>query len=122
MSTVHKRSDKKQHKSTKNEKINREDNKNLDVKNDGVLATLLKWDEDYTCMCAVFADKTSSFRPLMKLIEISCHGIPWIFGTVVFILSVHQPHHIELLVNLFYGKAPLIIVCCVFRRGVSGFV
>jgi hypothetical protein len=69
-----------------------------------ILEGLLQWDEEYTSKCAVFADKNSTFRPVMKLLEISCHGIPWLLATIVLILSVHQAHHIELLVNLFYGK------------------
>ena len=71
------------------------------------LSAVRDWDEKYTAMCAVCANKSSTLsylRPLMKLVEISCHGIPWIFGTIVLLLSVHHALHVEILVNLFYGK------------------
>lgn len=66
-----------------------------------------QWDEKYTTMCAVCANKDSRLRilrPLMKLIEISCHGIPWLFVTTLMLLSVHQAIHVEILVNLLYGE------------------
>lgn len=74
-----------------------------------------EWDEKYTAMCAVCANKDSRLRllrPLMKLIEISCHGIPWLFGTTLMLLSVHQAFHVEILVNLFYGEGPV----CLFSH------
>ena len=88
--------------STKNGTSENKTEKRFGGKN--YLERLLQWDEIFTSKCAVCADKDSTFRPVMKLLEISCHGIPWLLATIVLILSVHQAHHIELLVNLFYGK------------------
>lgn len=81
-----------------------------------------KWDEKYTSICAVCANKNSALshlRPVMKLVEISCHGIPWLLGTTVMILSVHQAFHVEILVNLFYGEQGLIfcvVHVCTFHE------
>ena len=75
--------------------------------NGTVLSTLLEWDEYYTKLFAVCADKSSYLgylRPLMILLEYSCHGIPWFIVTIVLLLSVHMVWHVEMLVNVIYGK------------------
>ncbi|KAL4219473.1 lipid phosphatase [Mactra antiquata] len=120
MSTARKRTTNQGQNSTRNGSANSGDFRKSERKDTGLLATLLQLDEEYTCRCAVFADKKSKLRPFMKLIEISCHGIPWLFGTLVMILSVHQALHVELLINLFYGLVIDLIVIgilkTVFRR------
>lgn len=40
----------------------------------------------------------------MKILEISCHGVPWIVGTVLLFLFSHKSEDIEMSVNLFFGK------------------
>ena len=77
------------------------------VENGSILGTLLETDEQYTKILAVCADESSSLgklRPLMVLLEYSCHGVPWFIVTSVLLLSVHLPWHVELLVNLLWGK------------------
>lgn len=104
MSTVKNRKYNRETKSTSNGTSKGKEKRNSVDKIGNFLKAVLEWDEKYTSMCAVCSDKSSMFRPFMKLIEISCHGIPWLLATAVMILSVHQAHHIEILVNLFYGK------------------
>ena len=77
------------------------------LENGSVLSTLLEWDEYYTKVFAVCADKTSYLgylRPLMILLEYSGHGIPWFIVTLVLLLSVQLVWHVEMLVNVIYGK------------------
>ena len=76
-------------------------------KNGSILSTLLEFDEYYTKVFAVCADKTSHLgylRPLMILLEFSCHGVPWFIATIVLLLSVHMAWHVEMLVNVLNGK------------------
>lgn len=94
-----------------NKSVHKVDKQNL-------LTAIIKWDEKWTDICAVCAHKgsaLSAFRPLMKAIEISCHGIPWLLGTIILILSVHQQRHIELLVNLFYGLIIDIVITVILK-------
>ena len=75
-------------------------------KNVGLMDKILQFDEKWTSYFAVCANRDSTlslFRPVMKLLEISCHGIPWLFFTTLLLLSVHQARHVEVLVNLLYG-------------------
>ncbi|ESO98726.1 hypothetical protein LOTGIDRAFT_84823, partial [Lottia gigantea] len=70
-------------------------------------------DVEYTKAWGVCAAKESKFgrlRPLMKLLEISCHGVPWLVANVIFFLCVHREQDVELLVNLFFA---LIFDCIV---------
>ena len=86
--------------------------------NGTALSTLLEWDEYYTKVFAVCADKSSYLgylRPLMILLEYSCHGIPWFIVTIVLLLSVHMVWHVEMLVNVIYGKYSF----CVCQRTAS---
>ncbi|XP_052790039.1 polyisoprenoid diphosphate/phosphate phosphohydrolase PLPP6-like [Mya arenaria] len=82
------------------------------------LATILQLDEKYTSICAICANKDSPLsllRPVMKLLEISCHGIPWLTGTVLLILSVHLAHHVEMSVNLLFGLILDLIVIGILK-------
>ena len=55
-------------------------------------------------LCTDKGDRLGSLRPVMKFLEFSCHGIPWIFGNVIAILYFKDKGTLELLVNLFFGK------------------
>lgn len=81
---------------------------------DSFLRSIASFDLRLTRKCSICADTDSSFgnlRPLMKAMEISCHGIPWIVGTILMLLTVHKADHIEILVNLLIGLlGDLIIV------------
>ncbi|KAJ8300441.1 hypothetical protein KUTeg_021960 [Tegillarca granosa] len=73
--------------------------------------SLAMFDLNITKTCSLCANQRSplaNLRPLMKLLEISCHGVPWILGTVLLLVSLHKENHIEILVNLFIGCMPLL--------------
>ncbi|KAL3871847.1 hypothetical protein ACJMK2_039819 [Sinanodonta woodiana] len=98
--------------------------KDTEVKeNNNVFDTIFSLDERYTRACSVCAQADSPLgymRPLMKILEISCHGVPWLLGSLALLLSVHRTEHIEILVNLLTALIlDLIIIAVVkllFRR------
>uniref|UniRef100_UPI00358E6382 polyisoprenoid diphosphate/phosphate phosphohydrolase PLPP6-like n=1 Tax=Myxine glutinosa TaxID=7769 RepID=UPI00358E6382 len=54
------------------------------------MARLLVWDEALSSRMAVCADQTAPWaaaRPLLKALELSGHGIPWLFGAFLGILQ-----------------------------------
>ncbi|KAK3610882.1 hypothetical protein CHS0354_009749 [Potamilus streckersoni] len=103
---------------------NNVNNESSDVKeNNNVLDVIFAFDERLTRACSVCAQADSPLgylRPLMKILEISCHGIPWLLGNLALLLSVHRTEHIEILVNLLTALIlDLIIIAIVkllFRR------
>lgn len=75
--------------------------------NDGLLTWLHSLDLACTEALGVCTHKESplgNLRPLMKILEISCHGIPWILGTLLILLSVHRAEDIEISFNLLLCK------------------
>ncbi|XP_046567478.1 phospholipid phosphatase 6-like [Haliotis rubra] len=65
---------------------------------------ILKYDRQCTKafgLCATQNSALGQLRPLMKVLEISCHGVPWLIGTVIWFVCVHKPEDVELSVNLF---------------------
>ncbi|KAK6980170.1 presqualene diphosphate phosphatase [Biomphalaria glabrata] len=65
--------------------------------------SFLLLDSQYSAQMAVCATKESSLagmRPLMKLLEISCHGVPWILGALVLFFCSHKPSDIEVAFNM----------------------
>ncbi|CAH1785333.1 unnamed protein product [Owenia fusiformis] len=60
---------------------------------DGNQFGLLVWDTELSRNFAVCADSGSKYgylRPVMKCLEYSGHGVPWIAGTIFAILATHQ--------------------------------
>ncbi|KAK7497048.1 hypothetical protein BaRGS_00011784 [Batillaria attramentaria] len=67
--------------------------------------SILALDQEWTANWSVCANKESTlskFRPLMKLLEISFHGVLWLTGTVIAFLLAHRVQDIEIVVNLFF--------------------
>lgn len=58
-------------------------------------------------VCACEDSSWGSFRPLMKLIEISGHGIPWLAGTVYCMYKSDSTAGQEIMLNLFMGKTTI---------------
>ena len=113
MTTSAKKGNLKDSKNGKVSKVGGRKTEKSRVENGSILGTLLEKDEEYTRVLAVCADESSSLgklRPLMVLLEYSCHGVPWFIVTPVLLLSVHLPWHVELLVNLLWGKRFSLIV------------
>lgn len=63
---------------------------------------------------AIFSDK-SSFRPLMILLELSCHGIPWLCGVVYLFMSTKDNAVEEIFFNLFIALVLDLVVVCVLK-------
>lgn len=66
--------------------------------------TALALDQEWTANCSICANKDSTlakFRPVMKLLEISFHGILWLVGTLIAFLLAHRVQDVEISVNLF---------------------
>lgn len=55
-------------------------------------------------VCACEDSSWGSFRPLMKLIEISGHGIPWLIGAAYCLYKSDSVAGQEVMLNLFIGK------------------
>ncbi|KAK3088137.1 hypothetical protein FSP39_015225 [Pinctada imbricata] len=85
---------------------------------DSFVRSISAIDNRLTMKCSVCARPTSplgNLRPLMKALEISCHGIPWLLGTFILLLSLHKPEHIEILMNLFIGLVCDLIIIAVLK-------
>ena len=55
-------------------------------------------------ICAHDDSPAAKFRPVMKAVEISFHGVLWLAGTVIAFFMTHRVQDIELLVNLFFRE------------------
>lgn len=64
-------------------------------------------------VCAYEDSSWGSVRPLMKLIEISGHGIPWLAGTAYSMYKSDSAAGQEVMLNLFMGKSTLLFVATV---------
>lgn len=68
---------------------------------------VLQWDTRLTDRMGVCASKDSQMghlRPLMKLLELSCHGLVWLPGTLAALFVSRDARTQELLCNLFLGN------------------
>ena len=55
-------------------------------------------------LCASPNSALGFFRPLMILLEWSCHGVPWIAGTIFAILASHDRSLLQIFLNFLIGK------------------
>ena len=62
-------------------------------------------------VCACEDSSWGSVRPLMKLIEISGHGIPWLAGTAYCLYKSDSATGQEVMLNLFMGKTLFVFMC-----------
>lgn len=83
------------------------------------LKKALDWDVVATEKFVKFVDQKygplAKYKTLMKGLEISCHGIPWLVGTVTFIFLIDSSSVRQLLVNLFIALILDIIVVAVLK-------
>ena len=61
-------------------------------------------------VCACEDSSWGSIRPLMKLIEISGHGIPWLVGTAYCIYKSDSTAGQEVMLNLFMGNPSFVLI------------
>ena len=69
--------------------------------------SIIDIDDILTKRLAICASCDSTFgfmRPVMMLLELSCHGVPWILGSVVAVFVSHQIKTQEKFINLLMGK------------------
>lgn len=69
---------------------------------------LLCLDRDLAMICSVSSDENASLanlRPLLKLLEISGHGIPWLVGVflVMYTADGKHPESFEVAFNILFG-------------------
>ena len=77
-----------------------------------LMDSLIAVDQQLTARLAVCATKESSLghlRPIMKILEISCHGIPWILGPLLLFSVSHKPQDVTVSVNLLGGESYRVI-------------
>lgn len=63
------------------------------------------WASKRLGVCAGEGSAWGSARPLMKVIEISGHGIPWLLGTFYGLCQSDSSAAREVLLNLLFGEA-----------------
>lgn len=63
------------------------------------------WASKQLGVCAGENSSWGSARPLMKVIEISGHGIPWLAGTLYGLCRSSSSAGREVLINLLFGKS-----------------
>lgn len=63
-------------------------------------------------VCVSEDSSCGSIRPLMKLIEVSGHGIPWLAGTVYCLYKSDTLAGQEVMLNLLIGKMLKFVLIC----------
>lgn len=63
------------------------------------------WASKRLGVCAGEGSAWGSARPLMKVIEVSGHGIPWVLGTFYGLWHTDSSAAREVLLNLLFGEA-----------------
>ena len=83
---------------------NRNDRGSADT---SVLGRIIEWDEDLTrqlALCSRADSPWGHLRPCMRLLEYSCHGVPWFVGVAALLLMSHQFETQQKLINLFSSE------------------
>lgn len=70
------------------------------------------WASKRLGVCAGEGSAWGSARPLMKVIEVSGHGIPWLLGTFYGLCQSDSSAAREVLLNLLFGEAGGLPVGC----------
>lgn len=63
------------------------------------------WASKRLGVCAGEASAWGSARPLLKVVEVSGHGIPWLLGTFYGLCQSDSSAAREVLLNLLFGEA-----------------
>ena len=69
--------------------------------------SIIDIDHRLTGRLAICANSNSTYgflRPVMMLLELSAHGVPWIVGSVLAIFIAHQTNTQQKLLNLLMGE------------------
>jgi len=68
---------------------------------------LVEWDKSLSrrlALCSSAESPLAHLRPYMRLLEYSCHGVPWFVGVAALLLMSHQFEMQQLLLNLFSSE------------------
>jgi len=79
----------------------------------GVGWGLLSWDKRVSERMAVCSSEKSTLghlRPLMRALEYSCHGVPWLVCTIAGIVAAHNIELQVKLMNLLLGSLILFFI------------
>ena len=66
-------------------------------------------------VCACEGSSWGGIRPLVRLVEISGHGIPWFIGTLYSLLRGETIAEKEIMLNLAFGESGLCDFGCAFK-------
>ena len=80
---------------------------NLQETDGSFFQTLVAIDKSVSGHLALCAQENSPMyyaRPLMKFLEYTCHGLPWILATVFGLLLTHKVFVHEILLNFLLGN------------------
>jgi len=83
---------------------NRNDRGSADT---SVLDRLVNWDKAVSrrlALCSSAQSPWGHLRPFMRLLEYSCHGVPWLVGVATLLLMSHQFEMQQRLLNLFSSE------------------
>lgn len=80
--------------------------------------SIIDIDDILTKRLAICANCDSTYgfmRPFMKVLELSCHGVPWIVGSVLAVFVSHQAKTQEKFLNLLMALFVDIIIVAVIK-------
>ena len=78
-----------------------------DIGEPSTVERLVKWDKSLSrrlALCSSVESPWAHLRPYMRLLEYSCHGVPWFVGVAALLLISHQFEMQQLLLNLFSSE------------------
>ena len=82
-----------------------EDRRSVDTTS--VFGRVFQWDKELSkrlALCSSAESPWGHLRPYMRLLEYSCHGLPWFVGVAVLLLMSHQFEMQQKLLNLFSSE------------------
>jgi len=77
-----------------------------------LLDRIVLWDRTVSrrlALCSSPESRWGYLRPYMRMLEYSCHGVPWFVGVALLLLMSHQFEMQQRLLNLFSSEYD---VCC----------
>jgi len=91
------------------------DNSVRNYRRDGasVFERIVEWDKTLSrrlSLCSSADSPWGHLRPLMRLLEYSCHGVPWFVGVAVLLLMSHQFDMQQKLLNLLSSEYDAVLV------------
>jgi len=72
-----------------------------------VLGGIVEWDKAVSrrlSLCSSADSPWGHLRPFMRLLEYSCHGVPWFVGVAALLLMSHQVEMQQKLLNLLSSQ------------------